>query len=463
MTKLPQLAALALVLCVSATGWAQESTSVHAPWAIDRLAAQVADEISAQHPEAPLGLFVRGESNELSRAFASVLAAELGRRQLPVVVIDAPNAQAAEAEARAAGSRSLARLTLVLDSGLLHARGDLLGTWVNFWSGATPTRAPSAAAGLEASAEADAHALALAAVSPSGDAATSVPQTGELRLVGGVFARLPKWTAAIASGDLDGDEKAEVVALTDDELVAFAPDGRLLARRELRLLPSSATPSREPVGAVTVLSNPARVAYVSAQRARGEVLAVDGTTGFRVVQMIDEPVLAQVGSTVIAGKLNAGMNTFQPAVTLSPSTQLSMARPFTTLSAFGGPNGAEWAVVFADGSGQWRKGFTPESPPMELQGLGAGTALADLDGDGTPELVTSEDSYAPAPEVLRVLPGPSLGPVSDESVRFKTELPRGKAMQLAGADLDGDHSQELVVAVWMPDGTTELQVFRRAR
>ena len=78
--------------------------------------------------EAPLGLFVRGESNELSRAFASVLAAELGRRQLAVVVIDAPNAQAAEAEARAAGSRSLARLTLVLDSGLLHARGDLLGT-----------------------------------------------------------------------------------------------------------------------------------------------------------------------------------------------------------------------------------------------------------------------------------------------------------------------------------------------
>ena len=46
--------------------------------------------------------------------------------------------------------------------------------------------------------------------------------------------------------------------------------------------------------------------------------------------------------------------------------------------------------------------------------------------------------------------------------RFRKELARGRAIQVTGADLDGDRTAELIVAVWLPDGTTELHVFRRA-
>jgi hypothetical protein len=47
-------------------------------------------------------------------------------------------------------------------------------------------------------------------------------------------------------------------------------------------------------------------------------------------------------------------------------------------------------------------------------------------------------------------------------VQFRAELPRGRALQIAAADLNGDRAQELVVALWLPDGTAELQVFGRA-
>jgi hypothetical protein len=125
--------------------------------AMERLAALVAHQILEQKAESPVGIYVRGESAELSRAFATLLSAELARQNLPPVAVEALGPVDAEKTARSAGTRSLARLTLTLEGGTLAARGDLLGTWVNFWSGGTATRPPSPAAALSAQTEADAR------------------------------------------------------------------------------------------------------------------------------------------------------------------------------------------------------------------------------------------------------------------------------------------------------------------
>ncbi len=429
--------------------------------AVDQLADRIAAQAKDSEAEAPVGVWARGESPELSRAFVTVLAAELARRGLPAVPVEAADPVRAEAEARAKGHRSLLRLQLGLESGLLHARGDLLGTWVNFWSGAQATRPQSPAAGIESSVDADAHALALASAPiPVVSSPSLAPRTGEVRMVQAVFARLPRQTAALAAGDLDGDGRDEVIALTDEELLVFGPDGKLLVRRALRHLPSSPSPVREPFGALAVLTSPTRLAAFSAQRVRGEVLSFEAAGPALRPEgtfTADEVPLGRVGESPVLARHESGKTTW--------SSTAGLPRAFTTLVTFTGVGGPELLAVFPDGSAQWRADLSaPEPRVVELRGLGAGSTLADVDGDGYAELVTSEPDFLPSPEVLRVLKAPTLtGAGTGEPVRFRKELPRGRVLQIAGADLDGQGAQALIVAVWLPDGSTELQVHRRAK
>ncbi|HZA14737.1 MAG TPA: VCBS repeat-containing protein [Myxococcaceae bacterium] len=425
----------------------------------------MAEQIDLKQPEPPLAIHVTSGSPALERAFASLLAAELARRKLGPVVLDLPSSSSGESEARAAGARALVRLAVSVEQRTLRARGDLLGTWVNFWSGRTPTRPPSPAAALNASAEADALALSLDAARGPPPPPRDTPASGELRLTATPFGRLGGWTAALAAGDLDGDRRDEVVALTDEEILAFSPDSRVLARRALRALPFSASPCREPFGAVAVDEGARRVAYLSSQRARGESLALDPVAGFRVVERLERAPLAYTAGVEISGALVPGQNTFEPAIVSSGAvTRWTAPAAFNTLSAFSGAGGLELLAVFPSGAGTWRRGLGPDAPSVDLRGLGTASALADVDGDGTAELATTEPTHAPAPEVLRVLRAPSAAaPASGNEVRFRTELGRGRAIQLAAADLDGDGADELVVALWLPDGGTELHAFRRAR
>jgi hypothetical protein len=82
---------------------------------------------------------------------------------------------------------------------------------------------------------------------------------------------------------------------------------------------------------------------------------------------------------------------------------------------------------------------------------GCAFALADLDGDGSAELVTSAADPA-APEVIRVL-----APLSGRTVAVGGAAPPGPLLAGAAGDLTGDGLDDVVLAAVVDGGAaTEL-------
>lgn len=425
------------------------------PPSVENLVQLVVDDLRELKLEPPIALHLSSPSGELQRAFGTVLAARLAVAELSPVVLEAPSPEAAENLARERGARSLVRLTVAVQAGELSARGDVLGTWVNFWSGRTASRPPTPAAALARAVEADAGALALAAISPLTSSSPSMAVSSgprPVRLMGAVLVRLEEAPAALAAGDLDGDNKDEVVVLTERAVSVFADDGRLIARREMEgNLPLSGTPTREPFGMLAVIPQPARLAAWSARYAHGEVLVLDKAKG--VLRPIGPLDTAPLGAAE-RGTFMPGQTTFIQEVRLGEGRILTVPAPFTTASIVP----PRMLFVHLDGSASLFS--RPTAPAIHIQGIGAGSALGDLDGDGTPELITTSPQLFPAPDMVRVFPLAGDDPTA-HGVLWQSALPPGRALQVATADLDGDHQREVLVGLWHPDGSGEVFLMRQ--
>lgn len=421
---------------------------------VERLVQLVAEDVRAFKPEPPVALHLSGTSAELQRATATLLAARLAFNQQAPLVLDAPSPEAAENLARERGARSLVRLTISVQNGELTARGDLLGTWVNFWSGRTPSRPSTPAAAIVRAVEADAGALALAALSPMTASSPSMAVTTgprQVRLMGAVLVRLEQVPAALATGDLDGDGKDEVAVLTERAVSVFAADGRVLARRELEGLPLSPAPPREPFGVMAVIPQPARLAVWSARYAHGEVLVFDSAKStLRPIGPLDT---APLGANE-RGTFTSGQTTFTPEVRLSEGRILTAPAPFTSASIVP----PRMLFVHLDGTASLYS--RPTVPPVRIPGIGAGSALGDLDGDGTPELIATSPQLFPTPDVVRVYTLSGDDPTT-HGVLWQSTLPAGRALQVVTADLDHDNQREVLVGIWHSDGTGEVFLMRQ--
>ena len=426
--------------------------------ALARLAQRVAGQVSQASPEPPLAVYLAGDSTDLGRGFATLLLSELALRKLGPTAVSAPSPEAAEAIARQGGARSLLRLSIALNRGDLQAKGDLISIWMNFWSGRANGRSNRAAAVIFAAVEADAQALALASELPA--------PAGGMKLEGARFADLPQWTAAIAAGDLDGDGRDEVVAITNDEIFAFSPEGR-------RPLGDSATPCREPFGAISIQSQ--RIAYFSAARRQGEILALDAARGaFRSLGSLNEAPLAAQGQTQIWGSFVPGRSAFAGDLRLGSGEAWSVRGPLWTLSLFAASKGPRALIAFADGTASWFGGVgIPRG--RQFRSSAAAIALIDIDGDGEPEIVTTSSRYRPEPDELRVLESPAndglaVSPAVDGGTddgqlqlheRWREPIRGGWALQVVGAHLVAGKPAQIVVGVWRPDGSGQLQIFRK--
>lgn len=427
--------ALALFLAAAPAG-------TTAPSALERLTKDIVRPVESF--EGPIGVYVEGSPAPASRAIASLVIAALAQKKLGPTPVEAKDATEAERLAREQGLRTLLRLTVSFEAPRLTVRGDALSTWVNFWSGQTPTRTGPAAV-IAAAVDADLEALTLAGA--SGPASPTRP----LELVFGIVARAPGWPAAFTLADVDGDKKCEVIALIDDVLSTWSADGKLKNRVELQG-PQSLHPTREPFGFVSFANG--RLIAWSSRRERAEAYTW-GRDGFRAAGGADA---LTVGTLTLSPR--AGFASFARELTWAGKSVV-WPEPLQSVSLFGpialgvGPAGLAGIA----------RGVAPLSL---LNGVGAGSTLADFDGDGSPEVVTTSARSTAEGDEVRVL---SLGAFESAQVRggnvaettatWARKLD-GRVVLAANGDLDGDGVDEVVLVSWLADGSSEFSVLRRA-
>jgi len=404
--------------------------------ALTTLVDSLSQQVLAAHPEPPVALSVSAPSPALAEAAGTLLAARLGRAQLgPVVVASGPDATG---RAAAEGARSVVRIRLWLD-GELRAAGDVHSLWTNFWAGRTPVRAPEPAAALAASTPADPGVRLLAAAT-----ARSVLVADAEPLV-----RLGERLAALAAGDLDGDGKPEVVALTASTLRVWGADGHLLATLSLETLPAAAVPTREPFGTLCIVDR--RIEVAPARAATGEVLRLE--RGNLV------PVARLPGPTLGCGPEALGASFVSGLARLQPAGVTSSGGNSAGLPSLPGATGRElfWGadaraghrlLMRPDGTALW---MMPGGQVRMLSDVGAGAAL--VPWDGSMRVAASSAAAAPERDRLRI--------VDADGERARIEVV-GRILQVSLAAFDAEAPPALLLGVWTVDGGSEIRAVRRS-
>lgn len=398
--------------------------------ALGQLVAAVSAEVQTAQDRGPLCVTVSAPGHPgLEEAFSTLLLAKLSSLGLEPRLL--PSSTEAEAQARQSGARALVRVRLGLDASRLTASGDVLSTWVNFFS-APQVREATPASVLFSRVAADEAVRALA----------GRPEATGLVLEPLVLARWPVRTAALAAGALLADARLQLAVLTEEAVEVRALDGRLLARRTLEGLPLAEAPPREAFGTLCICEG---LLYAfSARRAEGEVLAYEG--GALVVRApLHRPVVACGGPPVEAAFLPGAARLLPsgPGWPLSPP--LPAAWGFSVRPSASGP---VWLLLLEDGTARTGSAGVVRS----LKDVGAGAALLDA---ATGEVRVAASSAQAFPSVDRLV----LLSARDASEGASVEVP-GRILQVAAASLEKGGPEVLLLGVWGPEGTSELRLVR---
>lgn len=384
---------------------------------IDGLADQLRAEAMSAHPEPPLAVAVQSASPALAEALGALLAARLAESGVPALVLvpgdDAP------ARARGAGARSLLGVRVQVGEALTAA-GALRSVWRNFWAGRTPL-ASGPVRVLTAWAPVDPGALLLAA---------SGTGTESLRLDDAPLIRFPLRTAALASGDLDGDGLPELAVLVGSEVVVLSAAGAPVARHALGDLPPAAAPAREPFGTLCITEGRLLVAW-----ARAEAPVV---LQLQAGQLVRGPGTG--GPTVGCGP------TAEPAAFVPGAARLTLTRGPEREVLWGGDvRTGHRLLLLPDGTARWS---AQGNEARALRDVGAGAALVPWRGEV--RVAASSAAPAPAEDRLRLVGAGGIEP--------SVTVP-GRILQVSAAPGPGGVSA-LVLGVWTADGGSELRVVR---
>jgi hypothetical protein len=384
---------------------------------LELLADQLLADVTAERPEAPVAVAVQAQAAALADSLATLVAARLTGAGLAAFTLP-PGADVAQ-RARSQGARTLLALQLQLDD-RLAASGSLRSVWRNFWAGKVPVESGPAHA-LSAAVAADTASRVLAAGGgwPSGLVLEPAP-----------LARFPARTAALASGDLDGDGRPELAVLVGGELVVLASTGEPRARARL---PAPTLPLREPFGTLCVFGGVVSVAW--ARAAAG--------TSYRLQGQELVPVARTEGPTLGCGE-SAEPASFVPGV-----ARMWVGRgPQRDLVWGGDVRAGHRLLLFPDGTARWS---TPGGTVRVLPQIGAGAALVQLGGEM--RVAASSAAAAPSEDRLRLVGSGGTEPSVAVAGRILQVQPTA---ELAGAPA-------LVLGVWTADGGSELRVVREGR
>jgi hypothetical protein len=257
----------------------------------------------------------------------------------------------------------------------------------------------------------------------------------------------------MTSGDLDGDGRAEIVAVTEDEVLVLAPSGRralaVVARAPLPDAAASIAP-RDPVAAAVVVGSELRVRS-STSGAGARYTYKDGK--LKAGKALDAyPLCADRD-----GALAAGRNYFErPAQDTLPADWpakywaaacrtglVDAAGRALRVDAVLGAHGA-LAVDVTVHCAKDEAGCTA-SRASEIDGVGTAFAIADVDRDGAPEVITAADGAPGDADTVKVHTVPAAGGKPGKPL-FKKAFSGGVGGIIAD-DVDGDGDIEVVAAV----------------
>lgn len=257
--------------------------------------------------------------------------------------------------------------------------------------------------------------------------------------------------AALAAADLDGDGRAELYAVTAREVVAIAIRGsKAIELGRVAFSGPRAVPEpRDVVGAAVAQGGE----LVAASSGWAHELRI----AWQAKQLVGQPggpgflICPQERASLVAGR-----NYFGPAADPSYGVRcrddLVDRRGYPLRIRARLALGGKLAVTIetcAAGGAPCR----PEAA-FELSGVGIAFEIADVDRDGTPELIVSEDAAPGEPDAVRVVSAaaPQGRPL------FRKTFQAGVA-GLAALDSDGDGVGEVIAAVRLA-GATRVDLWR---
>ncbi|HSN92274.1 MAG TPA: VCBS repeat-containing protein [Anaeromyxobacteraceae bacterium] len=313
--------------------------------------------------------------------------------------------------------------------------GELVPTWSSFFLQRRPGIRPAAPRVVQARVPADPETMLLAR------------PISERGLAVRPLARLPGRVLALAAGD-PGDGRSAVLAVSGEEATLLSAAGEVLARRSLER--SARAPVRDPAATAAVGDfGGGRLAWAVAGAPRAEVASLRGGR-LEIVASLPAAPLCAGGAGALFGAFAPGTGVLRDVLSphADPREPPRSERLLFAVTAAPAAGPVAFAALGTDHVlAVMAPDLSPVGPP--IPGVGAGFALADLDGDGAPEVVASA-AEADLPDRIRVLV-----PRASTSLVFESAPVEGAILAGAAADLTGDGIDDAILAA-VREGSTEL-------
>lgn len=304
--------------------------------------------------------------------------------------------------------------------------GEIVPTWTSFFLQRRPGARPAAPRVVQARAPADPETLLLAR--PIAERGVAVRPLG----------RLPGRVLALAVGDAGGGTPV-VLAVLEEEALLVSGRGEVLARRPLDR--GGRAPVRDPAATAAVGEiGGGRLAWALAGAPRAEA-AVRRGERLDVVASLPAAPLCVGGAGALFGAFAQGKGVLRDLLAhrADPAVPARSDRELFAVAAAPSAGPIAFAALRTDHVLELLAAdLSPAGP--RLPGVGAGFALADLDGDGTAEVVAS-GVEPDRPDRVRVL-----APLASAPLVFESEPVEGALWAGASGDLTGDGIEDAVLA-----------------
>jgi len=437
------VAALLLLVAAAPVSAAPGEGSLSA--AAETVAARLAAECSS--PEV-VGLQVSAPGAEgLTAPLATALGGSLSRRGFAVALLAAVPGAAAEDAARSLELDRLLRVT----AGLLPGRRELVlavesvPVRPSFFLQRAPGIRPGGAL-WTTSVAADETTLLLARTG------ARPPPGGSSLWVRPLF-RVAEPVLALAAGDVAGNGEVFLALVTPSAVEVLDAGG---APRARHALPRAAGPRHGAATAAVGALGAGRIGFQVAGSGPGALLRLaDGE--LRPVASLPLAPLTAGDHGALYGSFVPGKAALSDLLVTAPE---AAARPRSARehAAFASaPRPGRVAHAWVSGEGV----LTLLGPDLEpvgapLEGIGSGVALADLDGDGEPEVVASSAEPGPDDRVRVLRVGPASSPGAAPAPMLESARVPGAILAGTAADLTGDGLDDAVLAAHLPGGGTQL-------